>query len=426
MNEPSSPVGVESSMVRSATPHLALFLRRGPYVLLILSSIAAALSARSIGTHRGEVIAMFVLVPALAALHWACADRRWGGDLVDATGAFYVATRSVVAFVITWINPFFSVFALVGYFDNQLYVPRRWARVVLLATAVTLAGAQSGGLPPQNTLQLALFIGLFALNGILSIVMTNADAHEARIAAERDSTIQELERANIRLEQAMAENANLHAQLVQQARESGVHDERERLALEIHDTIAQNLTGIVTQLQAVTDTTDDVASRAHVMRAADLAREALGEARRSVQGLLPLRLDSTDVVEALTHLTRDWSGATRIDADLVVTGAVEPLHPDIEATVLRVAQEALTNVSKHADADRVGVTLSYTDDELVLDVRDDGAGFDPGATPIPAGHGVGLHGMRQRAARVAGELVVESEPGGGTAISLRVPSVPHG
>jgi signal transduction histidine kinase len=415
-----------SSFLANANGPLTTFLRRGPYALLAVSSIAAAASASSVGTSKGEAVAIVMLVVLLGGLHWLCADRRWGSNLVDRTGAAYVTVRTIAAFAVTWLNPFFAVFALIGYFDAGLYVRRPWTWVVMLTTAVTLAGSQSGGLPPDGVGQLGLFIGLFVVNGALTIVMSNADAHESRVSEERKTTIEKLEQANVRLEQALTENAGLQAQLVGQARESGVRDERERLALEIHDTIAQSLTGIVTQLQAVTDTTDDAASREHVKRAADLAREALGEARRSVQGLLPLRLDSTGVVEALTHLTRDWSGATGIAAELVVTGAVEPLHPDIEATALRIAQEALTNVSKHADADRVGVTLSYTDDELVLDVRDDGAGFDPAATPTPTGHGVGLHGMRQRAARVAGELVIESEPGSGTAVSLRLPAVPHG
>lgn len=412
-----------SSFLANANGPLALFLRRGPYALLALASIAAVASASRVGTSSGEAIAMVVLVAFLGSLHWFCADRRWGASLIDRTGGFYLATRTVAAFAITWLNPFFAVFALIGYFDTGLYVRKPWTRIVMLATAVTLAGSQSGGLPPDGLGQFGLFVGLFLINAILSIVMANAHAHESQISEVRKATIGQLEEANTRLERALNENAKLQAQLVQQARESGVHDERERLALEIHDTLAQSLTGIVTQLQAVTET-DTTASRDHIKRAADLAREALGEARRSVQGLLPIRLDSADVVEALTHLTRDWSATTGVTSEVVVTGQVQPLHRDIEATVLRVAQEALTNVGKHADAGRVGVTLSYTDDELVLDVRDDGSGFTSIAPPT--GHGVGLHGMRQRAARVAGDLVVESEPGGGTAISLRVPSVPHG
>jgi signal transduction histidine kinase len=100
-------------------------------------------------------------------------------------------------------------------------------------------------------------------------------------------------------------------------------------------------------------------------------------------------------------------------------GEPRPLHPEIESTILRVAQETLSNVDKHAAAGRVGLSLPYMDDEMTLDVRDDGAGFTPGPGP-----GFGLPGMRRRVERLAGTLHVESEPGGGTAISAVLPAVP--
>jgi signal transduction histidine kinase len=104
-----------------------------------------------------------------------------------------------------------------------------------------------------------------------------------------------------------------------------------------------------------------------------------------------------------------------------VVGDPVPLHPEVEATVLRIAQESLTNVAKHAEAARVGVTLSYDGDEVVLDVRDDGVGFDVDA---PAGSSsFGLRGMRQRVARLAGELTLESRAGRGTAVSVRLPAI---
>jgi signal transduction histidine kinase len=142
-----------------------------------------------------------------------------------------------------------------------------------------------------------------------------------------------------------------------------------------------------------------------------------------VQGLMPSRLHEADLESALGALVDDWSGTTGIASDVVVTGVTEELHRDIDATVLRVAQESLANVDKHAGASRVGVTLSYMGTELTLDVRDDGVGFDPAAVVPAFDRGLGLVGMRQRAARLAGELVVESEPGQGTAVSLRVPAV---
>jgi signal transduction histidine kinase len=108
-----------------------------------------------------------------------------------------------------------------------------------------------------------------------------------------------------------------------------------------------------------------------------------------------------------------------VPAAVTATGVPRPLHPEIESTVLRVTQEALSNVDKHAAAGRVGLTLSYMDDEVTLDVRDDGVGFVPAPGP-----GFGLPGMRRRVQRLAGTLHVESEPGGGTAISAALPAVP--
>jgi signal transduction histidine kinase len=117
-----------------------------------------------------------------------------------------------------------------------------------------------------------------------------------------------------------------------------------------------------------------------------------------------------------------------IDAVLTTTGDPRPMHADVEVTLLRAAQEALANVAKHAKAGRVGLTLSYMADVVTLDVRDDGVGFEPDARRAhgSADGGFGLAGMRQRVQRLAGRLDIESEPGGGTAISATVPAIPAG
>jgi signal transduction histidine kinase len=189
-----------------------------------------------------------------------------------------------------------------------------------------LAGSQSGGLPPTSWLQATAFVGLFALNAGLALFFGGIAVHE------RDVTIR-------RLEAAPAENAELQTRLVEQAREAGVRDERERLALEIHDTIAQSLIGVVTQLQAAEEATDPADARGHRLRATELTREALSQARRSVQGLMPSRLHEADLESALGALVDDWSGTTGIANDVVVTGVTDELHRDIDATVLRVESE---------------------------------------------------------------------------------------
>jgi signal transduction histidine kinase len=219
---------------------------------------------------------------------------------------------------------------------------------------------------------------------------------------------------------AHAENEGLHQQLLSQAREAGILDERQRLAQEIHDTLAQGFTGIITQLEAAALAKDDPAEwQRHLDSANALARENLTAARRSVRALHPEALDAASLPEALTGVAARWSERTGVPAVVTATGDRRPLHPEIESTILRVTQEALSNVDKHAAAGRVGLTLSYMDDEVTLDVRDDGAGFTPGPGP-----GFGLPGMRRRVQRLAGTLHVESEPGGGTAISAVLPAVP--
>ncbi|GLZ14086.1 histidine kinase [Actinomadura sp. NBRC 104425] len=374
------------------------FYRWGPFGLLLLGSLMALLVRDAVMSPAEQRTAVTLVLTALALqiLHVA-------GKI---PGQVHYWARSALAFALTWLNPFFCVYAVLGYFDTAHYLPRRWVPAGSTVTVVTMAGAQAGGMPPGSLHQAAAFGGLLALNSGLVLFFDRLSRREAERARTQAETIAELERTNARLQQALAENAALQAQLIVQAREAGVADERRRLAAEIHDTIAQGLTGIITQLQAAGD--DE-----HVRRAIALARESLREARRSVHDLAPAQLEHDTLPEALKKLTDGRAGLT-------VTGTAVPLHDELEAALLRIAQEALANATRHAHANRIGVTLSYMDDEVTLDIRDDGRGF------TRPSRGFGLTAMRERAERVAGTLEIESEPGRGTAVSVRVPLIRHG
>ena len=182
----------------------------------------------------------------------------------------------------------------------------------------------------------------------------------------------------------MAENAALHDQLVVQAREAGVSEERQRLAREIHDTIAQGLAGVVAQLEAATQGPPTEQAR-HLDLARSLARESLGEARRSVEALQPGALEGARLPEALAAYAKRWSQLHGVEARVETIGQPVPLATETEVTLYRVAQEALTNVGRHSGAQTALVTVSYGDDGVALDVGDDGHGFAADEVPGPPG-----------------------------------------
>ncbi|MFI6155356.1 sensor histidine kinase [Kitasatospora sp. NPDC051170] len=416
---------MQAGRVSSAEERWGKFFRWGPYGLLALAGSISAATAPVLMTRDGMIAAGALLLLALGLQLWWGRLRPRLPEHAPAARVYYVL-RTVLAFALSWLNPLFSIFAVMGYFDAVRLLPPRLAKAGLLATAVTLAGAQSGGLPPRSMGGWLLFGAIFAVHAALSTIFGNLGEREAAEARAKAATMAELERTNARLEQALAENAGLQAQLLLQAREAGVDEERRRLAAEIHDTIAQGLAGIITQLQAVSAAEDGDVAHRHLERAQALARQSLGEARRSVHGLGPGALEHDALGEALRKTVAEWSERAGVRAEFTVTGTAEPLHDEIEATLLRIAQEALSNAARHSKAERVGVTLSYMDGEVTLDVRDDGCGFDPlHLPPRSESGGFGLGGMRARAERLAGTVDLESEPGGGTAISARVPLVRH-
>ncbi|MFC8098226.1 sensor histidine kinase [Streptomyces sp. NPDC057363] len=405
----------------------ALFERWGPYGLLLLSTPIAWATADAFAMTTAERWTCGALIGAAVVLHlcWSRMARTRPGPST-AAGVWHYAIRWAVGFALTWANPLFAFYAAIGYFSVERLLPRRLRKAGLFATAVTLAGSQAGGLPPSGQLQWVLFGAILAANTVLVLLFGHfAELEEARSQA-RVETIAELERTNTALQQALDENAALHAQLLVQAREAGVADERRRLAAEIHDTLAQGLTGIIAQLQVVAATSDQALGRAHMERALALARHSLGEARRSVHNLSPVALADDGLPDALKKTVTEWGERTGIPAGFTVTGTAEPLHDEVAATLLRIAQEALSNTARHAAAGRIGVTLSYMGDEVTLDIRDDGRGFDRDAVRRRTHTGgFGLPGMRARAERIAGSLTVEAEPGQGTAVSARVPLVRH-
>ncbi|MUL44318.1 sensor histidine kinase [Streptomonospora sp. PA3] len=305
----------------------------------------------------------------------------------------------------------FLLFTITGFF-HAFHLRPTWLGVAgVFATSLVLNAANIG--VPGATAEDA--------SGYIAVVLIQTAAISIGIVfgnkgAEQD---RKREEALARLEEALEENAGLHAQLLAQAREAGVLDERQRMAREIHDTLAQGLAGIITQVQAAQRVWQEPQrSRPHLDRALSLARDSLAEARRSVEALRPQDLAEAHLPDALESLARRWGEENGVEVAVEVTGEPAALSPAIEVTLFRMAQEALTNVAKHAAASRAGVTLSYLDDVVLLDVRDDGRGMDGARRD-----GFGIRSMTQRIRGVGGSVAIESAPGEGTAVSASVPAI---
>ncbi|MBD2066948.1 AAA family ATPase, partial [Leptolyngbya sp. FACHB-671] len=208
---------------------------------------------------------------------------------------------------------------------------------------------------------------------------------------------------------------------LKQAEEASILEERNRMAREIHDTLAQSFTGILAQVGAAKQVlTDDVeATGAHLDLIKELARTGLVEARRSVVALRPQLLEEGNLQSALHRLVAQIRAAAN-DTTLYyeVKGTAYALPTEVENNLLRMGQEALTNAIKYANADEIRVELAYDRDQVCLRVRDNGQGFGVGS--IPSSKGFGLLGMSERAERIGAQLTIRSQPGQGTEIIVVV------
>ena len=239
-----------------------------------------------------------------------------------------------------------------------------------------------------------------------------------RVAGDETSEMQGIVRDIT--ERKQAEEAAL-----QQTREVAVLGERNRMAREIHDTMAQGFTGIVLQLEAAEQAMAGSADEAvgHLDRARGLAREGLQEARRSVWGLLPHALEQAPLDTALQVEVQRFEAEGGGTTEFNISGKLRELPPEVQTVLLRICQESLTNIRRHAEASEVSVNLKYQADEVLLSVQDNGIGFDL-ATVQHEKNAVsfGLIGMRQRAEQLEGQLVVDSTKNKGTLVQLTIPT----
>jgi signal transduction histidine kinase len=321
----------------------------------------------------------------------------------------YAAGAMALTFILISLQPAYTA---IGYtLCGQLFgmLPIGWAMVsvaVLLLSLLWREAALKGqSILAEPGLALSyLFVGVVAT---IFGLWVNAIIRESR---SRQELIDRLEATQSDL--ATAE------------RQAGILEERQRLAREIHDTLAQGLTSIVMHLEAAEGALaqDSVVAQQHLNQARQTARDSLTEARRFVWALRPESLERDPLSKAIMRVAERWSEEHHLSAQTHITGMLRSLPPEIEVTLLRAAQEALANAAKHAHANEVTLTLSYMNDVVALDIQDNGLGFDRSSLASAFdGDSFGLVAMRQRVAQWGGTLTIESTPQEGTTLAIEIP-----
>lgn len=382
------------------------------FYALIAGSTAFAVADADTLERRAATIALAV---GLAVWYWR--EVR-AGRVTDWTGRGALPSLAVAAALwvpLLLLHPLFQLLMVTAYhLVCSTPAPLRRAVPPIAAVGVLVVTTDSVRQGSFDPLQLVAYAAVTVALGFL--VATTHTIQEQ--SEERRQLIAQLEATQ--------------GELAASERRSGALAERQRLAGDIHDTLAQGFASIVTLSEAARA---EFASRPEdsLQRLEEIGqsgRANLAEARRVVWALQPGVLEQQPLESALDELAADFRAETSIDASSAVDGDARSLGPETEAILVRVTQEALTNVRKHARADRVVITLTCLDDSVMLDVRDDGVGFAP-TSPLGDRHrsrhrddGFGLTVMRERIEQHGGTLTIESGPGAGTTIVAELPTTP--
>jgi signal transduction histidine kinase len=318
-------------------------------------------------------------------------------SVVYMTGIVALFGVAVLAAPNTW---FLSVALL-----PQCYQVLPARRALIPALAMTALGAASVAYWDRGPAGLKTAIGLFVAIAAFTVAFGGYIGRIITQSGERASLIAQLEATR--------------AELAQVSMEAGALAERQRLAGEIHDTLAQGFSSILMLIQAAQAQLDQepATARRQLDLAAQTARENLAEARTLVSGLTSAQLRAGTLEDALRRITQRAGAELGVDASFAVDGQGRQLPAATEVVLLRTGQEALANVRKHAAAQTVAVRLHYLGNLIQLEVTDDGAGFDPATV----NGGYGLAGMRSRVDEVGGAVTVRSAPAEGTSVVVEVP-----
>jgi signal transduction histidine kinase len=334
-------------------------------------------------------------IATMIGLHLVWGRRRVRGNAED-TVSLVLAIAQVALFAVAATSTPFTTWLLFAMIPLIFQLVSMTAAIVLVIV-INLVTPVADVFRSPSSVPFDLVIALISTSagvwlGFWTIRVIEQSLERGRLIAELEASRAEVERLS---------------------HEAGVSAERARLAGEIHDTLAQGFTSIITLLQAADPSLRDE----RLALAVRTAKENLAESRALVAALAPAALSEGSLPDSVRRQAVRFSEETGTAATVRVTGDERALPTKVEVVLLRAAQEALTNVRRHAGARETAVLLAYAPTAVRLVVRDDGRGFDPAAAD-----GFGLNGMRARAGQVNGTLTVLSDPATGTTIELEVPA----
>jgi signal transduction histidine kinase len=374
----------------------------------LLLGLVVAFSEDFRGVDDRLLIAVLAAASAVWYGYFGGVRKLWARGTGWAAG--YLIVEATLWLSLILLNPIF-IFSGFGMLAHVCRLGAGWTYVVV---AIFGGGMVLQEVIEQGPFNWGVLISASFIAGTMVIISRLVD---------------DISKRSEKQQHLIAELKTTRAELAAAEHEAGTLAERHRLARDIHDTLAQGFTSIVMLLEAAEAelVTDSPKTRSYIDQARSTARESLAEARGLVWALRSDRLMESSLMEAVQTVVTQLSEETPTRGEVVVTGQPRPIPDATEECILRVTQEALANVRKHADASRVVVTLSYLDEGVALDVRDDGVGFEPASLATTGDGltgGVGLQLMLERVDQLGGTRAIESSAGEGTSVVVQLPTPP--
>ncbi|MFN8381139.1 MAG: sensor histidine kinase [Anaerolineales bacterium] len=365
------------------------------YALMILNLVIASNNDLKRGTIQ-QILVITILMAVWYMPFLLLPSNTWSRRILPSFSYFIIGWGIWMGLI--YLHPASMMLAALFYPQVFLRLPFRWA----LAGSVILTGdAFIVGFLINSTPEMLPTLYLVAALLIVTQVIISSFINSLILQSNQRY-------------QLLEELTQTRTDLLKVEREAGILAERQRLAREIHDTLAQDFTSIVMHLTAAQ--LHPSSSQTHIQQAEQTARDGLDESRRIVWALRPEQLEHSSLVESIERLVARFSAENSIRVENAITGTPRSLGPEKEAALLRVAQEALNNIKKHAQAQQVNITLSYMSDLIALDIFDDGIGFEEKNQS-----GYGLISMRERVEEFGGTLTIESTRNNGTAVAVSLP-----